>query len=141
MVLLTIPPSVSHYPTSACRLTQSIYYCRFSTSVRHTNPILPGRAEVPYDNYLYIYLVYCLFCSFILCAVLWHCGLKKINEFLVTLLFETSCSDPQSDLFKKCTFVSLPYKSRISDILVICMTSSFLGIKSQSNHFKLNRLT
>ena len=35
-----------------------------------TSPSLPGRAEVPYDKYIYIYVIYCLFWTFILCAEL-----------------------------------------------------------------------
>ena len=39
-----------------------------------TIPSISCRAEVPYDKYLHIYLVYRLFWSFILCAALLSCA-------------------------------------------------------------------
>ena len=38
MVLMTGPKLVSHYPPSAWKLTQSVYHCTFSASVRHPIP-------------------------------------------------------------------------------------------------------
>ena len=40
MVLMTSPKLVSNYPPSVWRLTQSVYDCTFSASVRHSNSLV-----------------------------------------------------------------------------------------------------
>ena len=99
-------------------------------------PSIPGWAEVPYDKYFHIYVVYCLFWSFIVCAELRRCSMLNSKELSATLLFETECSYPRFNFFKRFAIIPLPYQNRISNGSVICMTSSF-GTKRCSKLFKV----
>ena len=50
------------------------------TFIQVTGPSLPDWAELPYDKYLHIYVVYCLFCPCMICAALRLCARKTSKK-------------------------------------------------------------